>query len=221
LNTSDWLLWQLTDSALPVGAFAHSGGLEAAWQAGEVTGYRGLASFIAASLTQSGHGALPLVRAAHDKPQGLHELDRLCDAFINNHIANRASRAQGKACWAVLERILSGGARSFPALPSPAPERGHFAPVFGALTSVAGIAQERATRAFLFIQLRGLLSSAVRLGIIGPLEGQAMQVRLAQHGEAVAQRLAGTRLEDIAQTAPILDLLQATHDRLYSRLFQS
>lgn len=27
---SDWIAWQLCDSAFPAGAFAHSGGLEAA-----------------------------------------------------------------------------------------------------------------------------------------------------------------------------------------------
>jgi urease accessory protein len=32
----DWLLWQLADSAFPTGGFAHSGGLEAAWQHGEI-----------------------------------------------------------------------------------------------------------------------------------------------------------------------------------------
>ena len=32
----EWVLWQLLDSAYPTGGFAHSGGLEAAWQHGEV-----------------------------------------------------------------------------------------------------------------------------------------------------------------------------------------
>ena len=35
---SDWLTWQVVDSAFPTGAFAHSYGLEAAWQQGEVDG---------------------------------------------------------------------------------------------------------------------------------------------------------------------------------------
>jgi hypothetical protein len=32
---SDWLVWQLLDSGLPTGGFAHSCGLEAAMQLGE------------------------------------------------------------------------------------------------------------------------------------------------------------------------------------------
>ncbi len=55
----NWLIWQLADSSYPAGGFAHSSGLEAAWQQGEVTG-DGLADYIQASLTQLGHSQLPL-----------------------------------------------------------------------------------------------------------------------------------------------------------------
>jgi hypothetical protein len=57
VNDDDWLVWQLADSALPTGGFAHSGGLEAAWQHGEVRQSSQLASFIEASLEQLGHGS--------------------------------------------------------------------------------------------------------------------------------------------------------------------
>src|SRR5260221_11759540 len=62
----DWLLWQLADSAFPTGGFAHSLGLEAAWQHGEVRNRTELVSFIEAGLQQLGHAALPLVTAAFD-----------------------------------------------------------------------------------------------------------------------------------------------------------
>ena len=61
----DFLFWQLADSAFPTGGFAHSGGLEAAWQHGEVANRGELVSFIEASLHQLGHAALPFVTAAY------------------------------------------------------------------------------------------------------------------------------------------------------------
>ncbi|HZH77778.1 MAG TPA: urease accessory protein UreF, partial [Archangium sp.] len=41
-----WRVLQLADSAFPTGGFAHSGGLEAAVQQGEVRGREGLERFV-------------------------------------------------------------------------------------------------------------------------------------------------------------------------------
>ena len=106
LKTNNWLVWQLMDSAFPTGGFAHSSGLEAAWQHGEVRGRDELVSFVKSGLEQLGHAALPFVTAAFDEPEKLGELDRLCDVFTTNHVANRASRAQGRAFLSAVERIF-------------------------------------------------------------------------------------------------------------------
>ena len=49
---SDWLAWQVVDSAFPTGAFAHSWGLEAAWQQGEVEDVAALRRFLDASISR-------------------------------------------------------------------------------------------------------------------------------------------------------------------------
>jgi urease accessory protein len=214
----DWLLWQLADSALPTGSFAHSGGLESAWQHGEICNPGELESFVEASLAQLGHGSLPFVTAAHDETESEAELDCLCDALLSNHVANRASRLQGRALLSSAAKIFRSGdigrqAGHFPL--------GHFAPVFGAVLRVLGVSRASAGRLFFFQHLRGLAAGAIRLGIAGPMEAQAMQHRLAPRAQAILAECEHLPVADIAQTAPLLEIWQASQDRLYSRLFQS
>ena len=256
---NDWLLWQLADSAFPAGGFAHSNGLEAAWQQGELQDPAELTAFIEASLSQLGHAALPFMNEAmravigdcgwlakagppcvrnsgfswaqsattddvpyNQKPMAVIELDCLCDSFITNHVANRASRLQGQAMLASAQRIF--------ALPNLRPVRQptaetltcrHLAPVFGVIAGALGLRRLTASRLFFFIHLRGLIAAAVRLGIVGPLQGQALQRSLTPCAEDVMLRCQNLSLDEIVQTSPLLELWQANQDRLYSRLFQS
>ncbi len=217
---SDWLMWQLADSAFPTGGFVHSGGLEAAVQGGLV-GAMGLEQVIAQALTSVAALALPYVAASFDDADAFTALDRRHDAQLANHVANRASRAQGQA-------LIATTVAAFAAPPLVALKAllrrdqlpGHLAPCFGRVAATLALDPLSARRLFLFQHLRGLVSSAVRLGAIGPLAAQAMQARLALHGETLAARIPAA-VAEAATTAPLAELIHAQHDRLYSRLFNT
>ena len=220
--TDDWLIWQLADSAFPTGSFAHSGGLEAAWQCGRVARGESLSSFITASLTQTGRGLLHFVIAVHREPTRFVELDELCDAFQSNHVINRASRAQGKALLLAANRIFDNSAlASFQSIARQSESPCHLAPLSGIISSAMQMAEEQAGRLFLFCSLRSLISSAVRLGIVGPMEAQALQITQYKRAQELVDDAIALPHQDAAMTAPILDIMQGMQDRLYSRLFQS
>jgi urease accessory protein len=212
---TSWLVLQLADSAFPTGGFAHSAGLEAVRAAGELAGVE---PFCAELIDQVAHGSLPLVAAAHDEPARLAELDALARATLWSHVAARASRAQGRA-------LLDVAARSFghPALARAraAPLDGHLAPIYGFVTRTLDVRRDDALATFLHLALRGALSAAVRLGCCGPAEAQAIHRRLHPALEAALDGARARPLAELAQTSPLIELLQATHDRQYSRLFQS
>jgi urease accessory protein len=209
------LVWQLIDSAFPSGGFAHSAGLEAAVQHGHVTDSAAVHAFARQSLAQCGRSALPLVTAAHNRPGNLSEFDQLSDVFLSNPVANRASRAQGRA-------LLTSVARAFPDVDIRIDTgAGHYGPLVGALFNLLGVNLIDTQHAFLFMASRGVSSAAMRLGIIGAYEAQTILADLARHIDRVIHDCEALTPHDIAQTAPLIDLFQSTHDRLYSRLFQS
>ena len=225
----DWRLLQLADSAFPAGSFAHSGGLEALHQAGLVSGdtllprLRELTFNAARSmlpfLEDAALGPLTPAQCARPErvppkadlvegsPTGERErvidADRRCDAFLFNHVANRASRAQGGA-FAIAAHAALGVER--PELPF-----GHLAVVMGVMVGPA------ARELYVYGAARSALSAAVRLGIVGPLKAQALFTEL--HPTLTAALAAAP--SEPRSISPVLELTQQAHDSLYSRLFQS
>jgi urease accessory protein len=216
-----WLEWQLADSAFPVGGYAHSSGLEAAWQQGEVNN-GSVARFVCDAIAQAGRGGVPFVAAAYDEPGELAVIDARCDAFLRNPVANRASRVQGRAWIGTIERSFPRPeVHAFCDTVRARPMGRHYAPLVGAALRTLGVDRDAAARLFLFGVCRGTLSAAVRLGIVGTTDAQRILAERADDlDRAVASSLA-LSIDDAAQTSPLADLWQASHDRLYSRLFQS
>lgn len=256
---SRWALMQMTDASLPTGGFAHSAGLEAAWQQGRVADTQQLLGFVRAAVGQAAHSGAPFVAAAHAAAGGIvsappttqadalrawAEIDGRHHALIcGNAAATRASKLQGSALLRVAEPLLADAGAPLPAsaaarsavvelqeaLRSPsaaaggATVHGHHAPVFGLVGGMLQMPVDVLTEAYLFTMSRDLISAAVRLGIVGPMHGVALQRQL--------QPLVGSLLEEVdalgidefsaAQTAPLIELLQGNHSLLYSRLFQS
>lgn len=213
-----WLLLQLADGAFPSGGFAHSGGVEAAVAIGRAADVE---SLLDASLWQAGRSALPFVGAAARAPERLGELDLRFDATVSSHVANRASRALGRALVSAASRAFGGDARVARLSDVARAGPSHHAPVLGALFGALRLSPRDAQVAFLHGAARQVLSSAVRLGLLGPLEAQSVQAERAALLERVLVTCADLPIEDAAQASPILELWGALHDRLDARMFQS
>ena len=217
----DWLAWQLADSAYPAGGFVHSSGIEAALRQALLQAVDELDSMLRDVMVAAAHGVMPFADEAHRQPEAFERVDRLCDATLLNPIAHRASTEQGRAMLSATSRVFErDGIARIDELCRSGKSPGHFAVVFGALCAYLGLTHEQVRRLMLFQLARSVVSASIRLGMVGPIEGQKL---IARSGE-LAEQLAGEIKIDIAQvcqTAPMLDLAQANHDRGYTRLFRS
>ena len=214
---TSWLLLQLVDGAFPSGGFAHSLGLEPSLH---LRGIGDLEPFVNEVLWQSARSALPFVRSACEAPADLAALDALFDATCTSHVANRASRAQGRALAGAVRRVFEredvlGIAEHVQSGPA------HHAPVFGALFGTLGIAPADTQVAWLHGVMRGVLSAAVRLGVVGPLEAQQIQTTRTAALDEMLATCTHISVDGASSTAPLLELFGALHDRLDGRLFQS
>jgi len=217
-----WRIFQIADSTFPTGGFAHSAGLEAAMHLGEASTPDRLDAYTHALLWNTGNASLPFVAGAYDSPAEVWTLDARVDALLTNHVANRASRTQGRAFVATCARVFDDPVlASLGAQSRTRQVTAHFAPVLGASLAALSIERRDALALHLYLTFRGVASAAVRLGIVGPYEAQRLQQRHAATMDAVLDLCSRLRPADAATTAPLLDVFGATHDRLYARLFQS
>jgi len=219
-----WTQWQILDSILPTGGFAHSYCLEAAMQSRMVNNQEDLKSFVIQVLDNTGSLLLPFVYCASKSPDAAEwvKLDQLLEATLTNEVARKASTSQGSALLRVAAsvfteiQVLQDLRRAFLGSKSVS---FHHAPIFGLICGLVGFDSETAERAYMFVTMRDVFSAATRLNLIGPLAASVLQHQVAPDAERMMQKWRDRDVSAASQTAPLLDALQGCH--AYSRLFCS
>ncbi|KAJ3314506.1 hypothetical protein HDV04_006045 [Boothiomyces sp. JEL0838] len=231
----DYILLLLSDSALPVGGFVCSSGLEATIQTGN---YTDLKSFIKQSLLSVNSSTIPFVKSTfnalkkaklneelkeEDIPEVVDrilELDYKFDRMVGlNHISKRASLQQGIAYLSLSTKSFNFTNVFKRALLKQ--NGGHLPICFTIVCCFFELPLERIIYLYLFLQMRSIISSAIRLSMIGPYEGQQILFEEASLIDNL-MKLGSADDEDQAHsTWPVLDIVQGSHDRLYTRIFNS
>ena len=108
---------------------------------------------------------------------------------------------------------------------------GHAAPIYGVLASSLNISPLDACRVYGFSAARDTVSAAVRLNLVGPMEGLSILDGVARGAveEGLEDGLVSMRegetqkqwLNSIATCAPLMDTVQPLHDLLSVRLFRT
>ena len=214
-----WLL-QLSDSALPIGSYSHSWGLETAVQSDRLKTASQLIDYLAGLLHQAiapQEGAACVLAHRYCREDNF-------PAFIQLQLDLTATSWAAEPRKASLElgQRLNRWAQSTWGLSCPETDVMHHCTAFGWLCGAAELSEQTTVRAYLFGSIASLVSAAVRLVPLGHSQGQQVLAQL--HGDitiAISQCLSVEGPEYLHGFAPLRERNCQAHRTLYSRLFQS
>ncbi len=221
-------LLQIADSLAPLGGYAHSYGLEGMAQQGVLRHGGDVRALLHTTILHSLASAdLVLLIHAHraareEKPEALVEIDALCSAL-------KAAREPREASLGVGRRLLANAANlahsarldRYRALVAEGRCGGHHCVAFGVLAEALGLDEVAAALGYGYTFASGAVSAALRLGLLGQSEAQAI-LHDAWPALTRAARQAATRtLDDCSAFMPALEIAQMRHERASSRLFSS
>ncbi len=222
-------LLQIADSALPIGGYTHSWGLETAIARGLVHDPESLERWTGLWLRTS-LGPLEGVVVAsscrlarEDDRAALVALNRLVAVSIMPPSIRQASREMGEqllalgATWA----WCSGGLVAFMEAGAVEAEGWHHPVAFGLLGALAGGEPEDVLTTYLHQAALGMIGAGVRAIPVGHTHGQQILAYLHDGIRDLAAVLSGRAPETAGSGCPFYEVLCDEQTRLYARMYRS
>jgi len=213
---------QYADSFFPAGGVAFSWGLEQLRADREIGRPADVDAFVEAQLDYrwASFDAPALCAAwyAGEDWAKLAAIDRLVDAMILAREMREGSRRAGASLLSVHARLASAAALAYREIVLRGDAPGHLPVIQGLAWRAAGLGADLCRAVSAHTLLTGMVSAALRLGLIGHLQAQTVLKRLRPRVAAILSRPVGT-IEEAATCTPAADIASMRHEVADARLF--
>lgn len=211
--------------SFPVGSFAYSHGLEWACGDGLVRDLDTARQWLVDLLTHGSprNDAVLLAEAwrsaVSDDDARVAEVNALALALASGRERYLETSAQGNAFMKTIASAWSGPQASG----ATSKMEGDIAyPVaVGTVAGQAGMPLQATLQAYITANLSSLVSALVRLAAIGQTDGQRLLAALAPAIVELAQKAAGSTLEDVGGAAFVSDIAAIAHETMETRMFRT
>jgi urease accessory protein len=215
---------QHADSFFPGGGVAFSGGLETLHADGQVISTQHLAEFVEGQLQHRwatcDASALVAAHGANGRLDRIAEVDAMFDAMTLAMELREGSKRAGVSLLTVHAKLGTVGAAEYRALIAGNKAFGHLPVAQGLVWSAAGMTPDDCRAVSAHTLCTGLIGAALRLGMIGHLDGQKVLLRVRPVVTELL-RLPVPDVEDMCAYLPGTEIAAMRHEVQDSRLFAS
>lgn len=217
-------LLQVSDTAFPTGAFAHSQALEAFAEAGDLGNAEDLRHVVSLQLSTLATSDCAALRAAYGaESEELFRMDRLLTATKLTRELRAASQSTGRRFLASVGAlgVESERFQSFAGAVREGVTPGNVAVGYGVVAPALGFEVAETLHAYLYSSAASLVAAGQKLI---PLGGSAAQRVLYELGAGIlrlASMSEGIDVEEMYAFAPTVDARSMLHERQRTRLYIS
>lgn len=220
------LLYQLADSAFPIGGFAYSCGLESAVKQSFVYDQESLRAYLHSYSQQILSLDLPFITSSFLLNSGYEEalikMAKCYSAMLLNPSIQKSGAVIGRNWLRICQQLTNIQAlEQIETVLTKAKLSCDFTVIYGLSMKIMGYDLLQTKNLYFYMMLRDQISALIRLNVSGPTRAHEELFYFLNHYNTLIENLEPTNYELAYKTTYSLEIVQLTHDRIWSKLFQN